>query len=131
MDKEKVLDYVMNSPGNSNRAVLSGMLDESGGGNSDFSTAEVTIINASDADEFDIESLPMIVESEEITGITGSYPEPVVPQASVSLTIPLYKDKCFWAKSFLYTYTGSGNVIIDADKIIITGDCTITTTRIR
>lgn len=32
MDKEKVLDYVMNSPGNSNRAVLSGMLDESGGG---------------------------------------------------------------------------------------------------
>lgn len=33
MDKEKVLDYVMNTPGNSNRAVLSGMLDESGGEN--------------------------------------------------------------------------------------------------
>ena len=32
MDKEKVLDYVMHSPGNTNRAVLSGMLDESGGG---------------------------------------------------------------------------------------------------
>ena len=36
MDKDKILDYVMNTPGNSNRAVLSGMLDEfgSGGGGS-------------------------------------------------------------------------------------------------
>ena len=27
MDKNQILDYVMNSPGNTNRAVLSGMLD--------------------------------------------------------------------------------------------------------
>lgn len=35
MDKDKILDYVMNSPENTNRAVLSSMLDSmsSGGGN--------------------------------------------------------------------------------------------------
>ena len=46
MDKEKVLDYVMNSPGNSNRAVLSGMLDESGEGNPNrVETYEGTVAN--------------------------------------------------------------------------------------
>lgn len=34
MDKEKVIDYVMNSPQNTNRAVLSTLLDEGGGGGS-------------------------------------------------------------------------------------------------
>ena len=46
MDKEKVLDYVMHSPGNTNRAVLSGMLDESGGGNPNkVETYEGTVAN--------------------------------------------------------------------------------------
>lgn len=41
MDKEKILDYVMNSPQNTNRAVLSSMLDSMGGGGS--STKTITL----------------------------------------------------------------------------------------
>ena len=38
MDKDKIIDYVMNSPQNTNRAVLNSMLDDtsSGGGGSDI-----------------------------------------------------------------------------------------------
>ena len=41
MGKEEILDYVMNSPGNTNRAVLSGMLDSVTGG----SGGETLIVN--------------------------------------------------------------------------------------
>lgn len=54
MDKEKILDYVMNSPGNSNRAVLSGMLDESGGGNPN----RIEIYEGTIANPFPLESNP-------------------------------------------------------------------------
>jgi len=43
MDKEQIIDYVMNSPANTNRAVLEGMLDEIGGGG----TSEPLIVNFS------------------------------------------------------------------------------------
>ena len=35
MDKDKILDYVMNSPQNTNRAVLEGMLEGMGGGDNE------------------------------------------------------------------------------------------------
>lgn len=35
MSKEDVINYVMTTPGNPNRAVLNGMLDSMGGGSSD------------------------------------------------------------------------------------------------
>lgn len=42
----KVIDYVMNSPQNTNPNVLKGLLESyEGGGASDFTTAEVTITN--------------------------------------------------------------------------------------
>ena len=50
MDKNDIIDYVMHTPHNTNKAVLNGMLNqltEGGGGSSDFSTAEVTLVNAS------------------------------------------------------------------------------------
>lgn len=37
MDKDKILDYVMNSPANTNKAVLSSMLDELDGGSTEVS----------------------------------------------------------------------------------------------
>ena len=46
MDKKEILDYVMNTPYNTNRAVLSSMLDQissSGEDTSDLSIAEVTV----------------------------------------------------------------------------------------
>ena len=42
MDKNKVLDYVTNTPGNTNRAVLSGMIDSISGGN-DFPQVEMEV----------------------------------------------------------------------------------------
>ena len=49
MNKNDILDYVMNTPGNTNRAVLSGMLDglESGSG-SDVKVLEVRFTEKSD-----------------------------------------------------------------------------------
>ena len=35
MDKNDIIDYVMNTPGNTNRAVLSSMLNQFGGGGAD------------------------------------------------------------------------------------------------
>ena len=46
MDKNQILDYVMDSPGNTNRAVLSGMLDSIGGGDNE----EWTLIYEGDVD---------------------------------------------------------------------------------
>lgn len=54
MDKNDVIEYVMTTPHNTNRAVLSSMLNQltegGGGGSSDFSTATVTfrLTNAGD-----------------------------------------------------------------------------------
>ena len=66
MDKEKVLDYVMNSPGNSNRAVLSGMLDESGGGNPNrVETYEGTVANL--WNDIDRNELATALENHEVS----------------------------------------------------------------
>ena len=123
MDKEKVLDYVMNSPGNSNRAVLSGMLDESGGGSSDFSTATV------------------IVDGDGMTDIyvaLTSYSEDEEAESNhlaaglgygQEITVILYKGK---AHAAIMPDSGlavnvSGNIIhVSGVDYIITGDCTIT-----
>ena len=50
MDKEQIIDYVMNSPANTNRAVLEGMLDEIGGGG----TSEPLIVNFSVQNGFEV-----------------------------------------------------------------------------
>lgn len=47
MDKQQIIDYIRHTPNNSNVNVVKGMLNSEGGGSSDFSTAEVTIINNS------------------------------------------------------------------------------------
>ena len=50
MDKNDIIEYVMNTPHNTNKAVLSGMLNqltEGGSGSSDFSTAQVTFVKES------------------------------------------------------------------------------------
>jgi hypothetical protein len=44
MDKERIIDYVMTTPGNTNPAILNQMIDEVGGGSGDFSTCTGTFI---------------------------------------------------------------------------------------
>lgn len=47
MDKNDILDYVMNTPGNTNRAVLSGMLDSmSGSGGDEMLVVSITVTPA-------------------------------------------------------------------------------------
>lgn len=45
MTKQDIIDYIMETPGNTNPAILSQMIDEvSGGGSGDFSTCTGTFI---------------------------------------------------------------------------------------
>ena len=123
MDKEKVLDYVMNSPGNSNRAVLSGMLDESGSGDSDFSVAKLTITNNDPNYSVDIKVAHII----EINGInTIMHSETIASNSTRVFNIVLFK------KNTICYIDGDIESIDDnisemgQGNYFITGDSTIT-----
>ena len=126
MDKEKVLDYVMNSPGNSNRAVLSGMLDESGGGNSDFSTATITLENGSFS-YITNACLASQVYGIEENPIEASFPTGVVSNGEIIL----YKGKAIimldsGAVSHISELSGGIEALNMPNNYLVTGDCTIT-----
>lgn len=131
MDKNDIIEYVMNTPHNTNRAVLSGMLNQltEGGGSSDFSTATVTITNSSGnafqgaGSSFDdvgnIAYGDFYLEGDSVINLIlykGS--------SRISLFTSIYKN----------TVALSGDVegvegITDTNKytaFIVTGDCTIT-----
>lgn len=89
-----------------------------GGGDSDFSTAQVTIVNNQSSLELTIvQILP-----EPYNLILADYVRPT----SDTITVPLYKG------SIVLTSNGAGNVSVSGaceyadDQFIITGDCTIT-----
>ena len=88
-----------------------------GGGSSDFSTATVTVINNTQAELYFLGSY--------LKSDRSAY----ISEASIgtsNATILLYKNK---AETFLdaeATITVSGDVAIDEDLLIVTGDCTIT-----
>ena len=52
MGKEQIIDYVMNSPANTNRAVLEGMLDEIGGGGTSEPLIVIPHFNTEDNGEY-------------------------------------------------------------------------------
>lgn len=93
-----------------------------GGGESDFSTAEVTITwNDSKLGELLWDSCPTIVSDSMITGVMYTNISPAI------ITVPLYKGKCYWEKT-TRGLTLSGNIeeYNDGDGMLITGDGTIT-----
>lgn len=51
MDTEKVIDYVMSTPHNTNRAVLKSMLDGASGGSDGMGTDSIFLINVVDSSE--------------------------------------------------------------------------------
>ena len=53
MDKDKIIDYVMNSPANTNKAVLEGMLDGVDGGGSNVIVITANIIQNGDSYSID------------------------------------------------------------------------------
>ena len=56
MDKDTILDYVTETPGNTNRAVLSGMLDSIEGGGSGSNVVVVTFNATGSNDDYTITS---------------------------------------------------------------------------
>lgn len=121
---DKVMEYILNTPENTNPAILKGMLEDlssegGGGGESDFSTATVTIINTV-ADSVIRADSAFITDNNMVLSARAYY-------GTTELTIVLYK--------------GSAELEVDADEITstsgdleeldpfvykVTGNCTIT-----
>lgn len=90
-----------------------------GGGSSDFSTAEVTIIWSNpDIEEVVWDNCPAILE-DLVRGVMYAETSPA------TIIVPLYQNKCYWDQS-TSGLTLSGNIEDVGDGMIITGDCTIT-----
>ena len=133
MDKNDIIEYVMNTPHNTNKAVLNSMLNQltegSGGGSSDFSTAQVTFINADPAHLYSVTAFR--IDSDCMSDLDIAVSEPV------TIEVPLYKGKAEMGSfmlintDFSYTPTATGGVSVVTDanmlnKFVITGDGTIT-----
>ena len=94
---------------------------EGGGGSSDFSTAEVTVVNT--AEDIEIHPyLPAIINNALTTNIT------VLESTSESFTVVLYKNSVVVEGPFGLDVETSGNASFDSDtnQLTITGDCTLT-----
>lgn len=126
MNKNDIIEYVMHTPHNTNKAVLSSMLNqltEGGGGSGDFSTAQVTFINNT---ETNVDAACMVIYEED-----GEEYAEFEFGCGPSLTgigeIVLFKGSAYlvWSDSAA-TYTGTGAVEIEGNETVITGNCTIT-----
>lgn len=84
MTKDEIIDYVLNSPENTNPNVLKGMLDQldSGGGNEDFSIAEVQVQIDSSAN----------VKSYSAAAIFEDMIEVIDGHESGTFEVPIYKN---------------------------------------
>lgn len=92
---------------------------QSGGGESDFSTAKVTIIWSNpDIEEVVWDNCPAILE-DLVRSVMYAETSPA------TIIVPLYQNKCYWDHS-TSGLTLSGNIEDVGDGMIITGDCTIT-----
>lgn len=125
MTKQEILDYVMDSPGNTNRAVLSGMLDQmAGGGGGDFSIAKVTIVNNSDI-EHEINGALCIEDEKHVSSSGISFP--IESNTTITVGVILYKEE---AQVHFPTYptniTLAGDITGDMFGFWVHGDGTIT-----
>ena len=139
MTKEEILDYATQSPQNTNRAVLNGMLGAlietesgggsgGGGGSSDFTTAEVTITNTTN-DGYIL--FPCI--GAEYGGVMEDWNtmevEMVNPDPDgYKYKIPIYKDGTILMVEGNppYTIAVTGSITVDNGTITVTGNGTIT-----
>jgi len=108
-----------------------------GGGSSDFSTAEVTLVNSANTNK--VVMIPKIYEAEPPVERNASVSSVVNIQANETLVlnVPLYKGHCSIIKgtsgdqmngdpvATSYTIT-SGSATSTLRRVDITGDCTIT-----
>ena len=100
---------------------INGVPFDSGGGSSDFSTAEVTIINNNNSEVWFIDGI--VVEADQLN-IYGFKAE---PNTTETVEILLYKNQAYMEIGDGFTYSLSGDITeVEASKVMITGDGTIT-----
>lgn len=118
MNKNDIIEYVMNTPHNTNPAILGNMLNQltEGGGSSDFSTAEVTI----SADFNGTAHVAYIHDGEMSEGIVGVGVEPK------TIEVILYKGLAYFYSDSDPTYVVTGDITEDDGDVYISGNGTIT-----
>lgn len=120
----KVIDYVMNSPQNTNPNVLKGLLESfAGGGGTDFSTAEVTI-NSANGDEGTVLLMPNIQDSDRRTGIQV-FEVTAIPNTPKTYNVPLFKGHCFIKVNSGEVNGLTGNVTSLGNWLDVTGNCSL------
>lgn len=136
MEKQDIINYVLNTPENTNPAVLKGMLEQlesgGGGGESDFTTAEVTFVLPEGTEEVD--SFAFIQTVDEGEGEPASVFVGIAPiTTNAKRNVPLYKGlTAIMLSGFADSGYTIGSVSGDAEYnnitgiLMITGDCTIT-----
>lgn len=146
MDKNDIINYVMHTPHNTNRAVLNSMLNQliegGGSGSSDFSTAEVTInVNLPEGET--VETIEASIGFGSLDQL-GIYTGTTVADANNKISIIMYKGSGYIESIHVltsesnYTFysnftTASGDVVWDSNVGFyggwnVTGDGSLTTT---
>lgn len=139
MTKQDIIDYVLKTPSNTNPAVLDTMLnelsDDSSEGSSDFTTAEVTIINTTE-NYVQFGSFA-IIDSEDYFNVGDVFLD---SNSSERYQFVMYKGSTpYYYHVYLFgasEATGTGDISIEevsdpetgdvSWEVHITGDCTIT-----
>ena len=135
MEKQDIINYVLTTPENTNPAILEGMLEQliaqsgGGGGESDLTTANVTIANDT-SEEYQTVYLPFCQEAAGDVAPATTFPMLVVTNdASQDVKAVLYKGACMGRpESESVTVEVTGDITIEHGTFIITGDGTITLT---
>ena len=95
MDKDKILSYVMHTPGNTNPNVLKTLLDDEeqgGGGSSDLrnKTAIFTFVNDTDVDMSNLPKLESVInENGLVKKMLRSLPQPNATETIATLVVPV------------------------------------------
>lgn len=104
------------------QAVASG-----GGGSSDFSTAEVTVVNST-AQPLNPITFPQCLEENDLgpgsPAMIYGYIEGITPSSTETIKAPLYKGRLYLTNIGATDVSGDAT-LIDGD-VLVTGDCTIT-----
>ena len=130
MDKNDIIEYVMTTPHNTNRAVLNSMLNQlaegdSGGGSSDFHTATVTVEYIMPEGVSDVGELTKV--SVTSSAIQYNYCEDGIPISDLGtqnqMNIPLYKN---YPANLQIDFDNSNYYSVGGDSQVVSGDATIT-----
>lgn len=124
MDKNDIIEYVMNTPHNTNRAVLSSMLNqltEGDGGSSDFSTAQMTIINTVEDSLVNLTGVRVDTQTNEL------FSDDELGYGTTTVIVVLYKGNAKGSIGAEEITSTTGDIVLDENaEYVISGDCTVT-----